>query len=293
MNSEKTIEKFLNDNKKLPAFSQFNVFETKAFCNKPMSYSRRDFYKITFILCKSKVYYADRGIDVGGPALLFSNPMVPYAWEPLEPVTSGYFCIFTEDFIKVNSRNENLQDSPLYKIGNDPVFFLSDEQVKFIDGIYKKMFEEINNDYIYKYDLLRNYVNVIIHEALKMQPNTTYFKHHNASERIASLFIELLDRQFPIDSPKAALKLKTANDFAVNLSVHVNHLNSSVRKITGKTTTTHISERIINEAKALLLHTDWSVSEIAYSLGFEYPTYFNNFFKKQTGSTPLSVRNTF
>ncbi|CAN5759059.1 response regulator transcription factor [soil metagenome] len=290
MSSTETIESFLKRNNKQPAFGQFNVFETGAFCNKPMSYSRRDFYKISLIRCKSKVYYADKGIDVDQPALLFSNPMVPYAWEALEPVQAGYFCIFTEDFIKAGSRNENLTESPLYKIGAYPVFFLTDEQVIFIESIYKKMFEEISNDYIYKYDLLRNYVNIIIHEALKMQPNTNYFKHHNASERIATLFIELLDRQFPVDSPKAALKLKTANDFAVNLSVHVNHLNSSVRKITGKTTTAHISDKIINEAKALLLNTDWSVSEIAYSLGFEYPTYFNNFFKKQTGYTPLSVR---
>jgi AraC-like DNA-binding protein len=38
------------------------------------------------------------------------------------------------------------------------------------------------------------------------------------------------------------------------------------------------------------LHTDWGVGEIAYSLGFEYPTYFNNFFKKHTGTTPLTFR---
>ncbi|RYD73796.1 MAG: helix-turn-helix domain-containing protein, partial [Sphingobacteriales bacterium] len=47
---------------------------------------------------------------------------------------------------------------------------------------------------------------------------------------------------------------------------------------------------IISEAKALLQHTTWSVSEIAYALGFEYPTYFNNFFKKKTGEIPKSVR---
>jgi AraC-like DNA-binding protein len=53
-----------------------------------------------------------------------------------------------------------------------------------------------------------------------------------------------------------------------------------VKQVTGKSTTTHIAERIITEAKALLLHTDWTVSQIAYALGFDYPTYFNNFFKK-------------
>ena len=47
---------------------------------------------------------------------------------------------------------------------------------------------------------------------------------------------------------------------------------------------------MIHEAKALLQHTNWSVTEIAYALGFEYPTYFNNFFKKKTGQIPRCVR---
>ncbi len=102
--------------------------------------------------------------------------------------------------------------------------------------------------------------------------------------------MELLDRQFPIDSPQTPLKLTSANDFALHLNVHVNHLNSAVRKITGKTTTAHITDKITQEAKALLLHTDWSVADVAFSLGFEYTTYFNNFFKKQTSRTPLSIR---
>lgn len=52
----------------------------------------------------------------------------------------------------------------------------------------------------------------------------------------------------------------------------------------------HIAERIFSEAKALLQHTDWNISEVAYALGFEYPTYFNNFFKKRSGTTPKAIR---
>uniref|UniRef100_UPI00313DFF0E helix-turn-helix domain-containing protein n=1 Tax=Dyadobacter sp. OTU695 TaxID=3043860 RepID=UPI00313DFF0E len=79
-------------------------------------------------------------------------------------------------------------------------------------------------------------------------------------------------------------------DYARHLSVHVNYLNRSVRETTGKTTSAHISSRIIAEAKALLQHSDWSVAEIAYALGFEYPAYFNNYFKRLTGSTPNTFR---
>ena len=72
--------------------------------------------------------------------------------------------------------------------------------------------------------------------------------------------------------------------------VHVNYLNSSVKEVTGKPTTAHIADRIISEAKALLQHTNWSIAEIAFALGFEYSTYFNNFFKKKTGDIPKAVR---
>ena len=84
--------------------------------------------------------------------------------------------------------------------------------------------------------------------------------------------------------------LKTAQDYAVALHVHVNYLNRAVKEVTGKSTTTHITERIASEAKALLQHTNWNIADIAYALGFEYPTYFNNFFKRLTGTNPKSLR---
>jgi AraC-like DNA-binding protein len=123
-----------------------------------------------------------------------------------------------------------------------------------------------------------------------MQPSEIYSQQKNAASRITSVFLELLERQFPIENVQRPLELKTAQDFARHLSVHVNYLNSAVKEITGKPTSTHIAERITNEAKALLQHTDWNISEIAYALGFEYPTYFNNFFKKQTGTSPSALR---
>jgi AraC-like DNA-binding protein len=131
---------------------------------------------------------------------------------------------------------------------------------------------------------------LLAHEALKLQPSQNNTQQKNAAVRITSVFLELLERQFPIESVQRPLELRTAQDFAKNLSVHVNYLNSAVKEVTGKTTTAHISDRIIAEAKALLQHTDWNIAEIAYALGFEYPTYFNNFFKKKTGYIPKSER---
>lgn len=275
-------------------FKVATVFEGKCTLS---SYNRRDFYKISLIIKgTSELLYADRGIKIDKPVLVFTNPLVPYSWEATDGAQieegSGFFCVFTEEFLYSGNRMESLQDSSLFKAGGDSVFFLNDTQIEYIYGIFSRMRQEFDSEYIYKYELMRSQVNLIIHEAIKMQPAIAYATPQNAASRITKLFLSLLDKQFPVDSPRFALKLKKASDYASRLAVHVNHLNAAVQEVTGKSTTTHINEKILSEAKSLLTHTDWSVAEIAFSLGFEYASYFNNFFKKHAGNTPLSLRKT-
>lgn len=257
------------------------------------SYNRRDFYKISLILKgSSQLLYANRGININKPVLVFTNPLVPYSWEGEAEEQAGYFCVFKDEFLRINDRMEYLQDSPLFRVGGDPVFLLDQPQADYLESIFSRMLTEYNSDYNYKYEILRNHLNLIIHEAVKMQPANSYFKPQNAANRIAKLFLELLERQFPISSPQHSLTLKKASDYADKLSVHVNHLNAAVQETTGKSTTAHINERLLTEAKSLLTHTDWSMAEIADSLGFDYASYFNRFFKKHAGLTPLAFKKT-
>lgn len=268
----------------------FKVYPIGTDCTAIPTYNRRDFYKISISTGKSLIQYADRGIETDGTSLFFGNPYIPYSWELLSESFHGFACVFTEEFLRMNDRSESLHECPLFKIGGTPIFYLSAEQKVFINSLFEKMIEEQKTDYIFKDDLIRNYINLVIHESMKMQPSENFFKHKNASSRITSLFLELLERQFPIEAKNQPLLLKTPQDYAQNLAVHVNHLNRSVKEITGKSTTAHITERIIGEAKALLQHTDWSIADIGYSLGFEYPSYFNNYFKRLTGTIPKSLR---
>ena len=225
-----------------------------------------------------------------GTILFFANPNVPYSWETISRSYVGYTCLFSEDFYKPSDRTESLQQSPLFKIGGTPIFEITEEKREFLNGIFRNMMAEQNTNYAFKDDLIRNYINLIIHEALKLQPADNFDQVKNAAHRITNVFLELLERQFPVESTSRPLKLRTAQDYATTLNLHVNYLNRAVKETTGKSTTTHISERIASEAKALLLHTDWNVADIGYALGFEYPTYFNNFFKRVTGTNPTSLR---
>ena len=283
---DRSISKF-NSELKLKGF---NVFQIESDGNATRIYSRKDFYKICLTTGKSIIHYADKSFDAEGTVLFFGNPHIPYSWETISTSYVGYTVLFSEDFLKVSDRNESLQQSPLFKISGTPILNITDNQRAFLNGIFRKMIDEQQTDYAYKDDLMRNYINLIIHEALKLQPSENYDKHKNAASRITSVFLELLERQFPIESTDHPLQLKTAQDYAKGMAVHVNHLNRAVKEITGKSTTTHITDRIVSEAKALLQHTDWNIADIAYALGFVYPSYFNNFFKRLTGTNPTALR---
>jgi AraC family transcriptional regulator, transcriptional activator of pobA len=268
----------------------FNVFQIESDGNATRIYSRKDFYKICLTTGKSIIHYADKSFEAEGTVLFFGNPHIPYSWETISASYMGYTCLFSEDFLH-SGRSESLQHSPLFMIGGTPIININEQQREFLGTLFQKMIEEQQTDYVYKDDLIRNYINLIIHEALKLQPSDNFDQHRNASARITSVFLELLERQFPIEDTEKPLQLRTAVDYARNLNIHANYLNRAVKEVTGKTTTAHITERIISEAKALLQHTDWNISDIAYALGFEYPTYFNNFFKKVTGTNPKSLRS--
>lgn len=266
----------------------FKVYAIDTSKNIVRSYNRKDFYKVCLVNAHCFVQYADKAFDVRGTTLFFGNPLIPYSWENISHAT-GYTLLFSENFFKGHERSESLQESPLFKIGGNPIFSVDGEKRQFIEQLFERMLSEQNTQYQFRDDLIRNYISLIIHEALKMQPSETVIRHKDASSRIAVDFLEMLERQFPIENLDQPLELKTAQGFADKLSVHVNHLNRSVKQVTGKSTTTHIAERIVTEAKALLQYTDWPVSQIAYALGFEYPTYFNNFFKKMTGASPRKI----
>lgn len=268
----------------------FNVFQIESDGAATRIYSRKDFYKICLTTGKSAIHYADRSFEAEGTVLFFGNPHIPYSWETLSSSYVGYTVLFSEDFFGASDRSESLQHSPLFKIGGTPILNITENQREFLNTIFRKMIEEQQTDYAYKDDLIRNYINLIIHEALKLQPSENYDQNKNAAFRLTSVFLELLERQFPVESAERPLQLKSAQDYASSLNVHVNYLNRAVKEVTGKPTTAHIAERIISEAKALLQHTDWNIADIAYALGFEYPTYFNNYFKRMTGTNPKSLR---
>ena len=270
----------------------FNVFILDPYVTeiaKSHPYAKRDFYKIMLVNGGGTVHYADRTIDVQQQALSFSNPQIPYQWTNRDQIDSCIYCIFNDDFFQ---QYGNINQYPIFHPQGNHIFELADEQSESVKGIFEKMFVEIQSNYAYKYDVLRNLAFELIHFAMKMNAPLQFSKQkNNAAERIKNIFSDLLERQFPIDKNHGKINFRTASEFAKQLNIHVNHLNKALKETTQKTTTQIISERILQESKILLQQTNLNISEIAFALGFSETTHFNRFFKKHTQMSPSKFRS--
>ncbi len=284
------------DSKSTNNLGQFNVFDIAKFYysgNKTseMTYNRRTYYKISLIKGKNKVEYADKTVSIEKQGILFATPKIPYRYIPQGKEQAGFFCVFTKEFLSKSKTGLVIDDLPIYQPTSDFVYQLTHLEYQKIEAIFRKMSDELSSDYAFKYDLLRNYVLELIHTGQKLKPMESASNTINAASRISSLFIELLERQFPIENVAQTIQLKTPTDFANALGIHINHLNKVLKETTGRSTTEIVNGRISEEAKILLKQTQWNVSEIAYVLGFDEVAHFSNLFKKHTTLSPLKYRN--
>lgn len=251
---------------------------------KHTNYSRRSFYKVSLVEGDCIVHYAERSIGVKQYGLVFTNPTVPYKWEIVSQKQQGYVCVFNEAFA-------NFKEYPVFSSVKNAVILLSEGQYNFFRDKFAKMQQELFGEYTYKYDFLRSLLTEVIHEAQKIQPESGItVSASNAGERIFILFKDLLDRHLTIADTQETVELRTPSDYAQKLNIHINHLNKTLKEITGQTTSQLIKERLLQEAKTLLKTTNWTITEIANSLGFEEPNHFSIFFKQNTSVTPGTFR---
>ncbi len=280
--------------KEIGHFNLFNLDELVASYGNgthQMLHNRRAFYKISLAKGRHKVEYADKVVWIDKAGLLFATPNIPYHHALLDGEHQGDFCVFTADFLLPAKSGSVLDELPLFRPGGCSAFEITDAQYAELALIYRKMRLELAGTYAYKFDLLRNYLIELLHCGQKLQPAETLpTTHPVAAARITSLFLELLERQFPIASPQQRVALRTPQEYADRLALHSNHLNKVLKEVTGKTTKEHIGSRLMQEARFLLRRTDWSIAEIGYSLGFEYPSHFSGFYKKYTSYAPSECR---
>lgn len=101
---------------------------------------------------------------------------------------------------------------------------------------------------------------------------------------------KLLLQKFQAKINERFRELHEVSEYATQLNISAGHLSEVVKAQSGKPAIKHIHDRLVMEARRLLFHTNNSLKEISFDLGFTDASYFNRFFKRETGITPAEYR---
>jgi AraC-like DNA-binding protein len=199
----------------------------------------------------------------------------------------GYVVCFTEDFISLESKRRFTESFPFYEDSSSPVMRLDSALAGHISSLVEAMNTELHSGTGGAADICRSYLNIVLLKLSTVFYETSKTQRRDISEKNQKVI------QFKKRIEAHYLSHKSVSDYAEELNISPNHLNALCKKQEGKTATQLIQERLLLESKRLLYATDMHIKEISFYLQFDDVPYFNRFFKKQTGLTPIAYRAQF
>lgn len=170
---------------------------------------------------------------------------------------------------------------------NHEALYLTKEEKGTLLDLFKKAYSEFRKEEFSK-EVLVSY------SALILSYTQSFYKRQFESRskiynKVVSDFYAQLEGYF--SKGKDVKELPSVNYFAQKANLSPNYFGDLIKHFTGTSPQEHIHQYIIQQAKHKLRQSTLSISEIGYSLGFDYPTYFTRFFRKETGITPNVFRN--
>ncbi|AZA54189.1 AraC family transcriptional regulator [Chryseobacterium sp. G0201] len=243
---------------------------------------RHDFY-VTVLFTKGKgIHEIDfQKYEVSEGSIFFLSPGQVHSWE-LSEDTDGYIFFCSQEYYDMHYVNRKLRSFPFFSSSTFPrkFQFESEELLKIIN-----LFQEIEEEYIaqnmMKDDLILSlmsqiYINTTRQfsknlDEISSPTSISYFNHYQDFEN-------LVEQYFTTQ--------KSIAHYASVMEISPKHLNRIIQTVVQKTATEVITERVILEAKRMLMYLDESLVEIAFRLGYEEYSYFVRVFRKGSGMTP-------
>ena len=254
-----------------------------------------DFY---FIALKrnsnGKLKYGQQVYDFDEGVLAFMSPGQVFRVEVTSgepPNHSGWLLLIHPDFLWNTPLAKTIRQYEYFDYSVHEALFLSDKEERTIIGIMQNIDQEYHanmdrfsqNVIIAQLEVLLTYADRFYHR----QFITRRIANHQILERLEELLTEYLTGNL------AETGLPTVQYVADTLNTSPNYLSAMLRSLTGQSTQQHIHDKLIERAKEKLSTTKLSVSEIAYTLGFEHSQSFSKLFKSKTNLTPLAFRQSF
>ncbi len=202
----------------------------------------------------------------------------------LEKGTTGFMLQFTSDFY---TPRENSTTFVLRKVSNKSHCQLSIERFKNIELILQIIFQEFTQKQARYKDVVKASLDILFIELMRQSNNPNKVTNEAklySQDRLEELQ-DLLEKNIQTK--------KQVSDYAEMLNITSYQLNSITKTLLQKTGSELINDHIILEAKRILIGTSNQVNQVADMLGYDDPSYFIRFFKKQTGLTPEAFRQNF
>lgn len=237
--------------------------------------------------------YGKNSYDYEEGTLVFISPGQVTTFEGEMPrdddANKGWTLAFHPDLIRKSSLADKMSQYSFFNYEVNEALHLSEEELGTIEDILDKIVKE------YSQNLDKHSQNLIVSNIELLLDYCTrfydrqFYTRSNMNLDYVSKFEKLLKRYY--DGEAVVEKgMATVKYIANELNFSSSYLSDLLKKETGKTAQEHIHLFVIEKAKNRLLNSEISISEIGYSLGFEYPQHFSNLFKSKTGMSPSEYR---
>jgi len=213
--------------------------------------------------------------------------------DPQEAIEhSGWLLIFHEDFLWNTSLAKSIRQYEFFNYAVNEALFLSEQEETILEDIMRNILSEYQRSIDqFTQNIIVGQLEVLLSYAQRFYQRQ-FLTRKISSHGILIRLEEILNRSFEKDI-LGREGLPTVVSVAAALHVSQNYLSGLLKTLTGKSTQTHIQDKLIVCAKELLSDTGLSVSEVAYALGFDYPQSFSKLFKSRTMLSPAAFRRSF
>ncbi|MCD9015606.1 helix-turn-helix domain-containing protein [Parachryseolinea silvisoli] len=253
-----------------------------------------DFYSL---ICKNynrtNVKYGRKPVDFQDGSLICLAPNQALEMDNETegtPALRGWGLFFHPDLIRATSLNDKMNDYNFFSYEVSEALHLSEkEKATLCDCVLKIENELQENIDTHSQNIIVSTIELLLNYCTRFYGRQFITRESTHNSVVAQ--IEKMLREYFKRNDIHGQGLPTVKHLAEQVHLSPSYLSDLLKKETGKNAQDHIHFYLMEEAKSILLSTDKSVSEIAYSLGFEYPQYFNKLFKQKTGKTPVEFRS--
>lgn len=203
--------------------------------------------------------------------------------------TNAYGILFHPDLLRGTSLNKTMKNYTFFSYEVNEALHVSEEEQTIILDCLKIIRKELEHD-IDKHSktLIATYIELLLGYCMRFYERQ-FITRSKSNRDVLTRFEHLLDGYFEGNAAERD-GLPTVKFFADKLCLSSNYFGDMFKKETGKTPQEYIQGKVIELAKDRISGTEDTVSQIAYSLGFQYPQHFCRLFRKRVGCTPNEYR---